>query len=433
MKDFSDTEYNAIYEASQLHKRLTIVDEDVLVLLRPDYLDTNRSSLVVSLSPEKILSLLEVGKTFPSEQIALSLCGKIFLLSESFDEEILAESTSVENLSRKLGGGIPISTKSFFEDLEVYSWIPFTELYSLTSPFYLGVLLLVGMVFAVFASYAYIVKRFVHKPINMLLDGFKAVERGDFSVRLHRQREDELSILFNNYNEMSASLEHLINENYVREIYAQRANYKQLQTQINPHFLYNSFFVLQRIIRMGDLEGADEFSSNLGRFYKFITKNSSDDVTLQEELNHTQIYAEIMKQRYGKMFECKIDCDPDLLDTMVPRLILQPILENVFVHGCGDQENPFAIEVKVQKLNEEQAVICVEDNGVGMEEERLQQLREALRSSGNANDSALLNIHNRLRLRFGSGAGIRVSNREEKGCRIELLFKYSAESYSFGN
>lgn len=219
---------------------------------------------------------------------------------------------------------------------------------------------------------------------------------------------------------MTEKVARLIDENYVKELYAQRAVYRQLQSQINPHFLYNSFFVLQNMIREEDTENAAEFAQSLSRYFKFITKTEREEVLLSEETEHAGVYLEIMKKRYGRRMEFQILCeDESSLQIMVPRLILQPFIENVFIHGYHSGKNAIMIILRIFRDGED-VLVTIEDNGSGMEEQRLKDLSEELCRGSGQNDSAIFNIHKRLQIKFGQDYGVSVGNSDKGGCRICL-------------
>lgn len=204
------------------------------------------------------------------------------------------------------------------------------------------------------------------------------------------------------------------------ELLSQQAEFKQLQAQINPHFLYNSFFILYRMAKDADYEHITTLCSHLSEYYRYITRNDLMDVPLRKELDHAWRYAQIQLIRFGKRITVTFEDAPEAYSNlMVPHLILQPLLENAFKHGLKNTVNGGVLRVSfVQRPAA--LFIVVSDNGAGMSVEALRLLRERMNRSKDTAISALANIHKRLRLKFGPGAGISVYNNEQGGFRQEI-------------
>jgi two-component system sensor histidine kinase YesM len=204
------------------------------------------------------------------------------------------------------------------------------------------------------------------------------------------------------------------------DLLSEQAELKQLQAQINPHFLYNSFFILYRMAKDADYEHITTLCSHLSEYYRYITRNDLTEVPLREELDHAWRYARIQLIRFGKRIAVDFEEAPEACgDIMVPHLILQPLLENAFNHGLKNMVKGGVLRVSfVQRPDT--LVIAVSDNGAGLSEEALRLLRERMNRSKDTKISALANIHKRLRLKFGPSAGISVYNDERGGFLQEI-------------
>ena len=188
---------------------------------------------------------------------------------------------------------------------------------------------------------------------------------------------------------------------------AQRAQLKQLQAQINPHFLYNSFFILSRRIRREDIDGAVELAQHLGDYFKYLSRDQSDDIPLSDEVAHARSYAAIQGTRFaGRM---RIDFGP-LPDAWrgrrVPRLILQPLLENAFKYGLENVSEEGLLRISfAQELGS--LLITVEDNGDAQADPAAMQ--RALEEAEPDVVSGLSNIHRRLQIYFQGRGGLRIA------------------------
>lgn len=149
---------------------------------------------------------------------------------------------------------------------------------------------------------------------------------------------------------MEDQISRLIDEVYVQTNLAQRAQLKQLQAQINPHFLYNSFFVLSRRVKRHDFENAQELAKHLGNYFQFLARNESDFVMLRQEVEHAKSYAAIQGTRFISRLsiefgELPVECE----GILVPRLILQPLLENAFEHGLENKMKDGILKVSFEE------------------------------------------------------------------------------------
>ncbi len=195
---------------------------------------------------------------------------------------------------------------------------------------------------------------------------------------------------------------------------------KQLQTQINPHFLYNSLFIINTMAKVGD-DHLIEFSRLLGEYYQFITRNGSDMVPLRADVKHAQTYAAIQQMRFSKRLSVDFpDCPEPFADLPVPRLILQPILENAFEHGVSKRTKEGKIRVRYFCDNDILQIL-VEDNGQDLTDEQITQLSVTTAdNSDTAEITGMMNIHRRLVLVYGSGSGLQIGRSEMGGLCVTL-------------
>ena len=189
-------------------------------------------------------------------------------------------------------------------------------------------------VFLLSVAFCFMIYRNVHKPLSVLQRAFDDVASGDAHVRISYDRNRDFHVVYERFNQMVEKLHELIARIYRQEIESKRSELKQLQSQINPHFLYNSFFIIYRLAKMEDTETLSQFAHHLGEYYRYVTRNQSDEVTLADEVRHAKDYIHVQNTRFSN----RIDVDFQALDARfeglpVPRLILQPILENCYEHG----------------------------------------------------------------------------------------------------
>ncbi|WP_178018707.1 sensor histidine kinase [uncultured Paenibacillus sp.] len=264
----------------------------------------------------------------------------------------------------------------------------------------------------------YLTANLIKRPLGKLVSAFNEVERGNLNLRLEHRNNDEFRYIYRSFNAMVAKIKGLLEQVYEQKILAQSAELKQLQSQINPHFLYNSFFVIRNMARLNDTESVKRFTEYLAKYYQFMTRRESGDVRLAEEVEHSRVYADIQKMRFGERIQIRFgEVPPSAANRLVPRLILQPLVENVFEHGISSLAEEGIIQVDFAD-EDGKLTVCVEDNG-GISEAEIEAIRQSLKQPF-GEVSGIVNIHKRLRLLFGETSGIGVDRSGLGGLKITL-------------
>ncbi|MCC3375251.1 histidine kinase [Cohnella sp. REN36] len=278
---------------------------------------------------------------------------------------------------------------------------------------------------AVVLFFSYSLFRLIYRPLMRLVHSFRRVQQNRFDpIPIDRGR-DEFGYLYEAFNDTVHSLKTLIRDNYEQQIRSQRSELKRLQSQINPHFLYNCFFVLLRLIKSDrHKETAYRFCLYIGEYFHFITRNDADDIPLETEVEHSRTYVEMQKICYGERIEASFDVEAP--DIVVPRLVLQPIIENAYKHALGNMPGKGALRVRGER-HEGGWACCVEDNGDAITDEAIEQMNRKLRVTGQPLEetTGLVNVHRRLQLRYGPGFGISMMRSELGGLKVRILFGHS--------
>lgn len=276
------------------------------------------------------------------------------------------------------------------------------------------------VVFILSTFYTYLIFRYVHKPIMKLVDAFGQLDQGNMSVLITDLRNNEFGYLYKQFNKTVTNFRNMIDNDYKKEILIKSAQLKQLQSQINPHFLYNSFFLLSSMLEEKDYNEARIYTTYLGRYFKFITSNVSDDVTLLQEIEHVRVYGKIQQMRYrGRIYFSIDDTPKSAADIMVPRLILQPVVENAFEHGLIDKVEDGLLHVTFQVLDNVISII-VEDNGEELSDMDIQKLQDSLQGL-HGETTGIINVNKRLIIRYGNSGGIQLSRSEFGGLSVRIF------------
>lgn len=275
--------------------------------------------------------------------------------------------------------------------------------------------------FIAIAAYLYSSYKLIHMPLLLLVKRFKKMEGGVLDIPINHHRKDEFGFLYSRFNLMIENLRQLIDRDFKMTMMMQRAELKQLQSQINPHFLYNSFFILNSLARTGDTDRIEQFTNMLGEYFRFITRNGTDHVPLKEEVEHSRIYTEIQQLRFSRRIKVDFGQVPlEMEQIQVPRLIIQPIIENAYEHSLEKNTDMGLLRVH---FNMEESFIefVVEDNGNELRMEDIELLQERLLNETSTDEmTGLMNIHRRLRLTYGKKSGLFLSKSELQGLRVAV-------------
>ena len=267
-----------------------------------------------------------------------------------------------------------------------------------------------------------VLNRTVGRPVDGLQSAFREAGDGNFSVRLPSQEVQEFDQLARGFNAMAEHIDSLIDTNYRQTIRLQTAELKRLQSQINPHFLYNSFYFLRHLISSDETESAEEFCRYLGRYFQYITRSDQSVLTLGEEVDHAVNYLTIQLMRFGDTVEADVHPLPEAMKSLtVPRLIVEPVVENCFKYGLNTTEDAGRIRLRYEEDLTTVSVI-IENNGNDLTDEALEKLRQSLELPVDETTSftGLINTHHRLKLFFGRRAGVEVTRSAMGGLMVRL-------------
>ena len=285
----------------------------------------------------------------------------------------------------------------------------------------LWMILLTAAAIVSFITFALFANRMIYRPINRFVQAFHEVEHDNLDVKIDHHATDEFAYMYNTFNNMISRLKTSIQQVYQKEIATKQAELKQLQSQINPHFLYNSFFHIYRMCKMEDSDGVADFSLKLSKFYQYITRSGQEHVPLEMEYRHAQDYSDIQSVRYGSRIQVRFEPLPEEFRSLpVPKLILQPVLENAYQHGSEEREESTVIHVHC--ASEEGILrIIVEDNGSGMDRQSMERLaRQMMGLQPPEETTGLINVSSRLRYKYGGSSGVHLASSRYGGLRVEL-------------
>lgn len=272
----------------------------------------------------------------------------------------------------------------------------------------------------------------VNGTVRALLEKFydilavvRQVQQGNVEARVLENGKDEMGEMGNQINRMLDRLQVLMQENVDREVLVKNTEIKALQNQINAHFIYN---VLESIKMMAEIDEKYEISDSitaLGELLRYNMKWVSGNVTIREEIAYIQNYVQLMNLRYDFTTTLSVKVDNDIYEQKIPKMSLQPIVENAICHGIVEMGEDAVIYIKSIK-GEEDFEITITDSGIGMSGEQIELLEKKLRgevetSGGSGNGIGLKNVQDRIQMQFGEKYGLRFYSKEGCFTKVSLL------------
>ncbi|WP_394919335.1 sensor histidine kinase [uncultured Robinsoniella sp.] len=275
----------------------------------------------------------------------------------------------------------------------------------------------------VVAALAIKLSKSVTRPLVALSGQMKRFGQGDFKARYDISTNDEFGMVGDTFNQMVGRIQDLLNEVYEQQLLKQKAELESLQMQINPHFLYNTLETVNWMARMKGINEVGDIVSSLGNLMRFAL-GSDTYITLEKEVSNLRDYIKIQEYRYGDRLKAMVVIPEELLTYRIPKLLIQPILENAIVHGVEDKIGDAQVSVTGEK-EDGKILIHVRDNGIGMSREIIDRIfqddKTVEKSKGTS--IGLRNVHRRLKMHYGEGYGIHIDSRMGEGTEVILTLK----------
>jgi two-component system sensor histidine kinase YesM len=304
-----------------------------------------------------------------------------------------------------------------FNQMESTGWISYIEIpvedalqdlnsLRMYSTLFLIVMLLVSILLA------YVMSVFITKPISQMKKAMKLMERGNFHVHVPEHGRDEFGHLIRTFNHMNGRIQTLIEENYASRLREKDAELMALNLQLNPHFLYNTLTTLYWIAVENNQQEMSLIIHNLADMLQTSTRNKKETWALRTDLDWLNKYIYIMSSRFENLFHVQIDVGEELQDMEVPKLFLQPFVENAIIHGLAEKEQDGTIEIKGWS-DGRTVFFSVVDNGSGIDKEQIDKLK-----TGKVRSTGMPNVEKRIKLLYGSEYGLDIHSSEGNGTTI---------------
>ncbi|QHT59755.1 sensor histidine kinase [Paenibacillus lycopersici] len=264
----------------------------------------------------------------------------------------------------------------------------------------------------------------ITKPIYSLIALIKRVEMEDFQISYANPPRNEIGHLIRSIIRMSRKLDETIRNLYQAEIFRKESELQALKSQINPHFLFNTLETIKMKAELDEADSTVEMITSLGKLVKASIYRGNDFIAFREEQEYLTNYFRIQESRYHTRFDMTVDVEDAVLDCYLPRITIQPLIENAFYHGLELKQGKGKLAVAIRSEGDS-VVVTVTDDGLGIAPERLQQLHRQLRNgmAGVARSSGsvgIANVHARMQLYFGDSAAMSIASEPGVGTEIRL-------------
>lgn len=278
-----------------------------------------------------------------------------------------------------------------------------------------------SLLFFLFFIFSLIFFKQIIIPIKNLIVTMRKVEKGDFNQTVMVKGRNELFHLGHAFNKMLVEIQSLMNERDLKEKEKIKFEIEALQSQINPHFLFNT---LNSIRLMAIVAKSENVKNMLEAFIKLLSnthKDAHNMITIEEEMENLNQYIFIMKYRYGNRFTASIEIQDEIKECMILKLLIQPIVENAILHGMSDLDRPGKIEIKAW-AKENLVFISVWDNGNGMNEEQIEELLSMPSNNEKGfTGIGIQNVDRRIKLNYGEKYGIMIDAEEDHYTEIKVM------------
>ena len=267
----------------------------------------------------------------------------------------------------------------------------------------------------------------VYRPITNVEGALHAIVGGETDLKLQNvQPGNELYPVYDDLNSLIVRLKQLIDSEYTAGIMKKQAEIDALQSQINPHFLYNTLESIRGQAIIEEVEGIEKMVKALADIFRYSITKKNAMVTLEEELQNIDNYLNIQQFRFGDKFIIIKEIEEDTKRCLIPKLIIQPVVENAIVHGLEIKPGKGTIRIKTS-ATEDSVLITIEDDGEGMDKETLEAINECFALGVSGKDAqkvkiglGLININERIKLIFDSSYGLKIYSMKDMGTKVEL-------------
>ncbi len=339
-----------------------------------------------------------------------------------------------ENLEKTIGNASKYSTKTYLgesfyvsynnighTDWRLVSILPVDDLVEKGK---MIVYLFFGfyIIFSLIAfSISMLLSNSIIKRISHVIEHMKSAKYGvPVPIKTEESSKDEIGSLIDTYNYMSDEINHLLEGQAKAAEQLRISEFKALQSQINPHFLYNSLDMINWMSQTGKQEEVTGAVQSLARFYKLTLSKRNTNATVGEELEHVTLYCKLQNMRYENRIDFLVDVPEEMMELEIPRLTLQPIIENSILHGIMEKEDKKGNITITGWREQEDIILLIYDDGVGMDEMAIRDILTGKHKKKSGTNIGVDNTNSRLKLLYGESYGLTYQSMPGEGTEVEI-------------
>ncbi|NOU75668.1 HAMP domain-containing protein [Paenibacillus sp. LMG 31458] len=288
-------------------------------------------------------------------------------------------------------------------------------------------IVLIGLICLFFALLgAGMLSQLIAKPIMGLTKHMKRIKEGNLDIEFQVNSEDEIGLLASGFNAMIRRVQELLTNINFEQKKKREYELALIQAQIKPHFLYNTLDVIYTLSEMGRARDVQRTTKALADFYRAALSKGRETITIEEEVRNVKDYLSIQRIRYSDVFTFEFDIRGEVLGGLIPKLTIQPLVENAIYHGLKTKGSLGILKV-TGEIVEGKIKIIVSDDGVGMQPERLEALVKKPESPEQAVGYGLRNVNDRIQLYFGDEYGLQIESQLGQGTEVTLWLPFQSE------
>lgn len=265
---------------------------------------------------------------------------------------------------------------------------------------------------------SYYIPLSITRPIRRLTQVTDQVAKGDLTVRSDVTGGLEARVLSDSMNTMIDKINELLEQVKTEQVRLRKAEFELLQSQINPHFLYNTLDAIVWLAEAGEQKKVVSMVGSLSDFFRISLNQGQDILDVREELQHVRSYLEIQQMRYQDILQYEICVPEELYSSRIPKITLQPLVENALYHGVKEKRGKSSIWITFEDAGRD-IVIQVKDDGIGMTEDRLREVQEGLKNNQSVG-FGMSAVEGRLKLYYGEEYGLDICSKYQEGTVIRV-------------
>ncbi|TWD88269.1 two-component system sensor histidine kinase YesM [Neobacillus bataviensis] len=390
-------------------------------------------TLIINMNMDKLVSSLFEGSSKIDGEFLITNDKELIYPTESASplKKIALSINEKPGYQIKTIGGknyFLVHINSHYFDWSYVNAIPFNQIFKNISFIKTVLIIIFILMFFIVTILGIRFVRNITIPLENLVEGMQYVQNGDFKeaqkgfLKSSVLSNDEVGKLHETFQGMTQQIDELVNENLSKQLTIKETEFKALQAQINPHFLYNTLESINWLAKMNDQDQISKMVEALG----FLLRNSislkKKLIPIEDELNIVKNYIVIQKYRFEERLDFNMQVDSDLFDVYIPKLTLQPLVENAIHYALENMVDVCKIRI-YSVVNKDYFQLIVEDNGPGMEPSFLEKLKKGeVKTRGQG--IGLANIMDRIKLSFGNDYGVEIESEPNNGAKIILVLPY---------